>query len=250
MILATSLVLPMTSQADVTVEPAGIKIVWKSLKKEFDGFQTYQSKEGAYVTLAVSGGDKGIIGFDKDKSKLSVSDGTSDLGGEFGMWNKISKDGKFMRVEVSSQKLPAAGSAQLKLTGHLDVMVASKTETKTSEPQEYKKGDKVDMSDDFKFEIDEIGKPKWGSAPLSVTLKWKRKIPELADVRFYDEAGQLIESSVGSSSQGGFLGSYTVTQSYNLKKKSAILKMEMDLWLDAQKLTVPVDLAIGLGGAK
>lgn len=250
MILATSVVLPTISQADVSVEPAGMKIVWKSLKDEFDGFQTYNSSEGTYVTLAVKGGDKGIISFDTKKSKITLSDGTKDLEGKFGMWNKISKDGKTMRVEVSSKNLPSPEATKFSLKGELSMVTASKTETKTSESQEFKKGDKVELTDKFKFEIESIGKPKWGDDPLEVSFKWKRKVPELAAVRFYDAEGNLIESSSGGSSSMGMLGRYTVTKSYKLKKKVDKLKIEMDLWSDAETVTVPVDLTVGAGGAK
>ncbi len=250
MMVACAVAWPVSSPAEITVEPAGMKIVWKSMQKEFDGFQTYNSKEGAYISLAVNAGDKGIIGFDQDRSKLTVSDETNDLGGKFGMWNKFSKDGKLMRVEVATEKLPAAAAAGLKLTGKLELIVASKTETKASEPREFKKGDKVELSDDFKFEIDTIGKPKWGDEPLALTLKWNRKVPELAAVRFCDEAGKVIESSPSGSSRSGFLGKYTVTKSYKLKKNSKVLKIEMDLWMDAEKVTVPVDVRVGLGGRR
>jgi hypothetical protein len=250
MIVASAIAWPVTCLADITVVPAGMKIVWKSLQKEFDGFQTYNSKEGAYINLAVNAGDKGIIGFDKDKSKLTISDGTNDLGGKFGMWNKFSKDNKAMRVEVSSEKLPSADAAHLKLTGKLELVMASKTETKACAAREFKKGDKVALSDDFKFEIDSIGKPKWGDDPLALTFKWNRKIPEFAAVRFYDEAGKEIESSTNGSSRSGFLGKYTVTKSYKLKKKSKMLKIEMDLWMDAENVSVPVDVQVGIGGSK
>lgn len=249
-IVAGSIALSGTCLADVSVEPVGMKIVWNSLKKEFDGFQTLNSEEGAYVVLGVSAGDKGIISFDKKKSKVSVSDGTSDLDGGFGMWNKISKDGKVMRIEVSTKKLPAAGVTELKLSGSLEVTMASKTETKASEPTKFKKGDKVEITDGFKFEIDAIGKPKWGDDPLEITLKWSRKVPELAAVRFFDEAGKEIESSTGGSSSMGFGNKYTVTKSYKLKKKSDTLKIEVDLWTDAETVSVPVDLSVGLGGGK
>ncbi|MBT8044227.1 MAG: hypothetical protein KJO79_04690 [Verrucomicrobiae bacterium] len=250
MITAAAMLLPATIQAEVKIEPAGMKIVWKSLKDDFDGFQTYNSSKGTYVSLALRAGEKGIIAFDKDKSKINISDGTSDLGGKFGMWNKISKSGKVMRVEVTTEKLPAAGTQSLELTGSINATVASNTDTKASEAREFKKGDKVELTDDFKFEISKIEKPKWGDDPLSVTLKWSRKIPELAAVRFYDAEGKEIESKSGGSSWGGFLGKYSVTKSYRLKRKSKVLKIEMDLWTDAETINVPIKLKMGLHGGQ
>lgn len=248
--MASSLLIPALCKADVAVKPAGVKIVWKSLGDEFDGFKTYNSSEGAYITLALHGGDKGIIGFDKDGSNLSISDGSKDLGGKFGMWNKISKDGKWMRLEVASKEVPAAEASKLTVKGKLSVVVASKTETKSSKARAFKKGDSVELTDNFKFEIESVGKPKWGKDALAVELKWKRKVPELSAVRFYDSEGNEIESSKGGSSSSGMFGKYTVRKTYNLKKKSDTLRIEMDLWVDSAKSTVPVDLTIGVGGGK
>ena len=249
-ILVCVVVSPVTTQADVSVELAGMKIVWKSLKKEFDGFRTYNSQKGAHVMLAVCGGNKQIIGFEKNKSKVTIFDGSGDLGGKFGIWNEASKDGKVMRIEVSTEKLPAASASTLTLSGSLELVVASKTETQTTEAKALKKGDKIKMSEGFSFEIASIGKPKWGNDPLEVILKWKRKVPELAAVRFYDKSGKLIKSSKEGSSSIGIAGKYTVTRSYKLKKKSNFLKIEMDLWIDAEKVTVPIKMDVGIGGVK
>lgn len=249
-ILATTAAYPATIQAELSIEPAGMKIIWKSLKDEFDGFQTYNSEQGVYLTLAIKGGAKDFISFDKKKSKIVMSDGSKDLGGEFGMWNKISKDGKTMRIEVSADQVPSVKATKISLKGGLAVMMASKTETKASESREFKKGDKVELSDQFNFEIESIGKPKWGDEPLEVAFKWQRKVPELAAVRFYDAEGTLIESSSGGTSSMGMFGKYSVTKSYKLKKKSAKLKIEVDLWMDAETVTAPVDMTVGLGVAQ
>ena len=247
--VAVALAISATSVADVSVEPIGMKIVWKSLRKEFDGFQTFNASEGAYVALGVMAGEKGIIAFDEDKSKISLSDGKKDLDAGFGMGDRISKDAKALRLEVKTKKVPAPGSTELVLKGNLSVTVASETETKATEVRKFDKGDKVQLADGFEFQVERIGKPKWGDDPLEVTLEWKRKIPELAAIRFFDADGKEIESSRGSSSRSGFFGKYTVTRTYLLKKKSDNLKIEVDLWTNAENITVPVDLKVQIGGA-
>lgn len=246
------LALLTAAQAEVTFEPAGIQVVWKSMEKEFDGFKTYNSSEGVNLTLVAKAKDKKFIGFLKDGSKASFHDGGADLGGKFGFFDKISKDGTAMKIEVKSEKLPAAGAASVQVKGGIDVMMASKSETQTIDSRELKKGDKLELNENFKFTVDSIGKPKWGDNPLEVTFKWKRKIPgkvdELRAVRFYDGEGKLIESSRGGNSWGGFAGSYSTTITYSLKKKSKVIKIEMDLWTDAEKVTVPLDMSLKLGG--
>ena len=247
-----SVVLGSSAMGQIVFEPAGMKVVWNSLDKEFDGFKTYNSSEGVYLTLAAKLPDKKFIGFLKDSSKVTFMDGDTDLGGKFGFWDKISKTGTAMKLEMQSKKLPAKGAASIQVKGNIGVMVASKADTKALGPREFKKGDKLDLGDDFQFTIDSIGKPKWGNDPLQVVFKWKRKkpgkVPELKEVRFFSEDGQLIKSSRGGTTWGGFAGTYTTTVSYNLKKESKILKIEMDIWVDAEKVTVPLNLSVKLGG--
>lgn len=248
------LLMPMAapSLAQVSVEPAGMQIVWKSLKKEFNGFKTYNSSEGVNLTIAVTATDKTFIGFSKNDSKVSFKDGEKDLGGEFGFRDKISKDGKVMKLDMSSKDLPSKEATSIKVTGSLDVVLASKTKTEALGPREFKKGDDLEFGDGFKCSIDSIGKPKWGKDPLEVVFKWKRKkmgkIPELKAVRFYSEDGKLIESKRGSSMRSGFGGSYTTTIGYNLKKEAKVFKIEMELWTDFESVTVPIDMALGVGG--
>ncbi|MFK7911837.1 MAG: hypothetical protein AB8F34_14740 [Akkermansiaceae bacterium] len=240
------------AQADITVEPAGMKVVWKSLDKEFDGFKTYNSSEGVGLTLVAKSTEKQFIGFNKKTSKLTFMDGETDLGGKFGFFDKISKDGRVMKVELNSKKLPAKGVASIGVKGTLDVIVASKSETKTLGPREFKKDDKLELGEDFKFTVKSIGKPKWGDNALEVTFEWKRttpgKVEELKEVRFYGEDGKLIESSRGGTSWGGFGTNYSTSISYNLKKEAKILKVEMDIWTDAERVTVPLNLALKIGG--
>lgn len=241
----------VSAHGQITLEPVGMQVVWKSLKKEFDGSKTYNADEGVHLTLAATVKEKKFIGFLKKESEVTFLDGDKDLGGKFGFFDKVSKDGTMMKLEMQSDKLFAEGAASVKVKGSLSVMVASKSETKSFGPAALKKGDKFELRDDFKFTIEDIGKPKWGNDPLHVVFQWKRKkpgkVPELKEVRFYGEDGKLIESSRGSSSWGGFGGSYTTTLAYNLKKESKVLKVEMDLWTDAEKVTVPFDLTLNIG---
>ena len=241
-------VTPAFSQTTPTIEPAGMQIVWDSLKKEFNGFGIYNGTEGTNVTLAIKGGGKSIIAFNRKQSKVSIQYGGKDLGGEFGSWGKFSEDGKIMRLEAKTDQLPAGKATNLKLTGSVEIVTASKSETKSVGPQALKVGDKLTFGEDFTCEVTKLGKPTYGNDELEITFKWKHEISKLSAVRFFNKEGKEIESKSSGRSSFGSLGKMTVTKSYKLKKKSDVLKIEMELWTDAETVTVPLNVELGLGG--
>jgi len=248
-IAATTLVSPLTSLAEITVKPAGMKVVWNSLGDEFKGFQTYSSKEGLYLSFGVTTSEKNIIAFDAKKSDITVKAGGKDLDGSFEPWERISEDGKTMRVELVSKKLPTDSVNKFQLTGSINVILASKFETKSTEVKVLKKGDKFSLGDNFAFEVGKLAKPSYGDDELEIELKWDRDIPELAKIKFYDEAGKEVEFRKGASSRFGSLGKVVISRSYRFKKKPGKLKVEMDLWSDLESLSVPMNMNVGLAGA-
>lgn len=239
----------LASAADnISVKPAGLMIVWEPMKEEFEGFQTFNHDKGTHVCLGLRTTNKDFVVFDDKESKITVSDGSNELRAEFGFWNRISKDAKVMRIELHSKTLPAPDCSSLTVKGDLAVHVASNKTTKSTESRKFQKGDKVELAEGFVFEINKTGLSNWNKDDTEVSITWKRKVPELAEVRFYDPQGNLIESSSGGSSSMGFAGKYTVTKSYVLEKYSGAFRIEMSLWTDMQSVTVPVDFKIGIGG--
>lgn len=248
MFSALSAAISTHALAAPTIKPAGIQIVWNAMADEFDGFGTYGATEGVSVSLVVQAGAKSIIGFDDKKSKVAIHYGDENLGGKFGSFEKYSKDRKNMRVDVKTKQLPSDGSGVFKVTGSMEVVVASKKETKSIAAQKLKKGDKLTLKEGFNFEVSKIGKPKYGQDELEIDLKWKGDIPELAEVKFYNKEGALIESRAAGWSSFGRGAGKTVVKTYKLKKKFDEIKIEMDLWTDAEALTLPIDLQLNALG--
>lgn len=250
MILVFPAAIYASATENISVKPAGLMIVWEPMKEEFDGFQTFNYEKGTHVCLGLRSTDKDFVVFDEKKSKMTVSDGSNELGVEFGFWNRISKDAKAMRIEMRAEQLPASGSSSLIVNGELAVHVASNKTTKSTESRKFQKGDMVELAEGFVFEINKVGLSNWNKDDTEVSMTWRRKVPELAEVRFYDPQGNLIESSSGGSSSMGFAGKYTVTKSYVLEKYSGAFRIEMSLWTDMQSVTVPVDFKIDIGGKR
>lgn len=244
-------IAPTICHAEITVKPAGMQIVWDSMKDKFGGFTTYNASEGLSVTLGIETTDKGFIDFNKRESKVTISDGENDMGGKFGIWDRISDDAKSMSVVVESEEPLQAGAESFAIKGELLAVTASEKETKSTKLSKFKKGDQVDSIEGFEFEVEKLGKPEWGDEPHSITLKWKKDVSEIADARFYDANGEQVESSKGSTSSFSAFGKVTsVSKTYRLSKKVETLRIEFDLWSDLAEVSIPFDLVVSLGGAK
>lgn len=54
----------MAAMPDITAKPAGVMIVWNTMKEEFGGFQAFNTDKGAPVCLGLRSTEKGLIEFD------------------------------------------------------------------------------------------------------------------------------------------------------------------------------------------
>jgi len=237
----TILTCSVTTFADISVKPAEMRIIWDSLGNEF-----YAANEGVRFSFYLNSDGKNLIWHRKADSDITVKAGGRDLGGKFKFFGRINKDGKTMRLEVETEKLPERRASKFKLSGNVEVLLASKKVTKSTEMKAFKKGDKVTLGDGFAFEIRGFRKPEWKDEALDINLEWKQDISVLAEVRFYDAEGKLIESREG----GGTTGESSATRHYLLKKKPEVFKIEMDLWEDIETVTVPLKMNLSLSGAE
>ena len=239
----TILTCSVTTFADVSVKPAEMKIIWDSLSNEF-----YGANQGMHFSFHLNSDGKSLIGHSAADSDITVKAGGQDLGGKFNFWETFSKDRKTMRLEAATEKLPERRASKFRLSGNIEVLLASKKVTKSTEIKAFKKGDKVTLSDDFAFEIIGFSKPKpeWEDEALNINLEWKQDISLLAEVRFYDAEGKIIESREAGSTTS----ESSATKMYALKKKPEVFKIEMDFWEDIETVTVPLKVNLSLSGAE
>ena len=201
--------------------------------------------------VAAVKGDSNIIGYVKDESKITFNDGKKDLGGGFRFLGKLSEGGSVMTVLARSDEPASKDVETIKITGNLDVLLASKSSTHIAKKTEFKKGDEIKAGDDLKFTVIGIGEHKRNDRAIEIILNFTRKQPgkilEIKGVRFYSEAGALITSEKQSTTSYKIFGKDTTKLNYLLKdgpKSYKITKMEIDLWTDLKKVTVPLDMTL------
>lgn len=232
--------------AESTVTPAGMQIVWQQLDKEFDGFSTLNSQDALTLSLYLKS-DTPAISLEKDDITLtSLTDSTGkEMKADVGFMPKLSEDGKSARFEINSKDLPAAGDSSVTAKGTINFLSASKSEKVKSKTIELKKDQAISWGDKLTATVTESKKNQWGDHAWEVSIKFDRKVPELADIIFYDKDGTVIESKRNGTMTSGFLGKTSVTYTYSIAKKVDSAVLEATIWLDAKKVSIPFTVTTG-----
>lgn len=242
--------LVLCNAGEPSIRPLGLQLVWEKSAEQFDGFATFNTQKATTLALLLDGGGKSLIEVDQDNSEVETfkDDQGKDLKGEVGSFPKVSKDGKLARVSVEGEEAVTPGAKTVTAKGVVKARTASKRETKKSKLVEVKNGEKAVLGDKLQFKIVKSGKPDWGDEPFMIELEVKRDIPEVAELRFYDEAGKLIKSKQSGSSRMGFMKMVTVSRDYSLARKVDKIVVEADLWTDMEIVEVPFEITVGVGG--
>ena len=238
------------------VSVAGLKIV-KPAHDEDQDLRAFNWFAGTMVALLVERPTGGILELNDDESKLeSFTDdkGTNLLSGE-DKWGRngvkdstIAEDGKAAMITIQGSSLPAAGATKLIAKGKVVFNVATKSKTHKSEKVAIKNDQKVTVGG-ISFTIKEVGKPDWGDAELSLTLKASQDLSAIKTVRFLGADGKEIKSDRGSRMRSAWGNKVTVEWKYDLDKKTDQAVIEVEIWDDMQQVAVPFDIktSIGLG---
>jgi hypothetical protein len=252
----------VAGEAGVTVEAQGIRIVKPPMEGN-DRLRAFNWFPGTSISLLIIAPQGGLLEIDRKASEVTAfkDDKGKDLSKpedektqrfnkkvEFSMSPTISKDGKVCVTEVKTPGVPSKGATSMTLTGKLTLVTASKKQDFTAASVALAAGTEI-KAGDIPFTVKEVGKPKWGSNeyPWSVTLQAKQDLTTVADIAFYDAAGKKVESSRSSSSTMSFGSNVTITRTYRLKAKLDTAKVVVSYWMDMRKVTIPVNLQVGLG---
>ena len=236
---------------------AGVRVVRDSHGEKFGGLSAFNTQKGATLALMLRSSQGAIIAIDSRESKLdSFTDdkGTKlDVKGQFGRggigsFPRISDDGKAAVVEIQGGAIPAKGSVKLQAKGMLKVTVASDKKSIKSKPVKVGKDAVVKIGENYQFTMKKVGKPNFGDNVLQIDLEIKKRIDEVADIKFYTADGKPIEAKGAGSSSGGFGNNWTVTKSFSFAKKHASIIVELDYWSKKKILAVPFDISAGVGG--
>ena len=184
----------------------------------------------------------------KDLAKAEVQQRFGRHEAAFEPGGTISEDGKYCTMEVTAPGVPTKGATTLTLSGQAVLRVATQKKDFAAENVALKPGTTV-KAGPISFSITRAGKSEWGGSgsAFSVTFETKQNLDAVADIQFFDAAGKKIEAERTAWGTMGFAGNVTAQWTYDLKRKVDSAKIVIWYWTDMKKVTVPLDLTVGVG---
>ena len=230
------------------VSVAGVRVVGVGYGEDGREAQAFNESSGVGLALVVqSAGASGIIAFDDDASALEeLTDSTGkNLLDDASIWPfpKLSKDGKFLVVEMKSGGVPTVGSTHVAAKGTLSVTTAT-----GSKPVKVLKVP-LENGKTFKFgtgtvTVEDVDTSNEGKT--SLTLKSTLPIMgSIKDVRFLDAKNQPIESNNNGSGRMNDVA----YKSFSVSTQAKTVTLEVDAWQGLKQRAIPFDVKATLGYA-
>lgn len=247
-IVCSCLAAGAASAAGFQVQPVGVRVAASAPEDElrvYDG-------AGLSLVLRVSGGPGAIVQVDGDAfakgATLSAQDGKA-LPLEVWPFFSYSADRGVVQIEVRSSEAPPAGMSTLQLRGKLPVRTATGRSELRVNNIALAKGEVI-QAGDLSMRITGADKPQWGDGAVEVELTGGAEMDSIAEVQFFDAAGQPLEASESGSSRATMAGRvHQISRSYRLKQRPERFGLRLELWtglLDHQ-VSVAVQVPAGLG---
>jgi hypothetical protein len=231
----------LTAAHEPTKAKTAVEAVSLAVAKKHDELGGNSTSISLQVVIA----DRQILGVDPsstisefkdDKGNSLLSTGFSKT--KFSGNAFFHKAGNAMVVSVYSNVSPAKGASKILLKGHL--VVKCGLDEKTTEEKEVDlKLNTEAKTGDFTLKVTQEKGFAGSGAQFTVTPAG----PILKTVKFKDADGKAVEGTLwGSNSDGK-----SWTQTFSLKKKITIGKFTVTYFSKEEKVTVPVDVEVGIG---
>lgn len=246
-VIFLSLPMTLTGEEKASVQLAGLRIVGPGYGLNGTELQAFYHQSGTTLTLAVQAPEnKKIVEIDDSKcSLLEFTDdqGTNLLDGiDWGGFPKITEDGSFALIEVTSKNRPSQDATRFQAKGTIHLRVAASKNTETIESLRLEVGTTVNvLQEDIK-----VLKVQKEDAGLILVLQINKEFRNnMKDIRFYTEEVNPIDIW----SQGSFTFGNVSQVEYKLDIKSTLeaLRVEIDLWQGLETVKLNFTIKSGLG---
>jgi hypothetical protein len=222
-------------------------------KPSIKGASSY-AQQGTELEIAAKIPGTTIISLDKKATKLTsfVDDAGTDLAAGaskgFFYWVSMSKGfGKkaakdVVTLRIRSKTVPGAKAARLKLKADIVFVTATGTD-KAKQKLTLEKGKKI-TAGPFTMKIAMV---KNALGKIELELQSTTKLHAIQKFEFFDGAGKPIKTENKGSGSSSIFGTTTYSKSFGLATKDPGVTVEITFHKNLKKVTLPLDLDLGLG---
>ncbi|MCK5146470.1 hypothetical protein KAR48_06915 [bacterium] len=239
--------LCLSAQETGNVHLAGLRVVGPGQGLNGTELQPFRESSGITLVLVVEvPAKKKIVELDNKKSSLSLfkDDKGSNLldNVRWGSFPKISEDGRYALIEVSSKARPASKALKLEAQGLVHVIVAAASVTEKIENLKLEVGTTVIVQQ----EGIEVLRASLESDDLVLVLQMRSTLKDnIKDIRFFSADGVAIDNNGTGSMTFGNSAQVEYYLSYQSIPKT--ISIELDLWRELEVLNIPFEIKAGLG---
>ena len=237
-------------QPQITVQ--GVRIVGEPFAEE-DSMRVFSWRPGTTIALLLIHPDGNLIELNYQESRLDqfLDDKTTSLvseddPGRIGGFPSISPDGTAALFEIIATGRPAQEAASLHATGKVIVNRGSTKRAHRSGMVRIRT-DSIIEAGPIPFTISSVGKPKWGDGLLEIRLKTEEDDSTISKIRFFDSNGSQIPATKGAATRWRVANNFTAERTYRFNQRIKTFAVEIEYWLDLEKITVPFDITASVG---
>jgi methylmalonyl-CoA mutase cobalamin-binding subunit len=233
---------PTASGKEPEVVVGGVRIAKVIVPDNEFSAKPFQTDNGTSIVLWVKMPvGQGLIDIDEDASLLQNfgDDKGTAMGGKFGSFPRVFKDGGGGIIEIESSGFAATSATSLVAEGTLVMTVATGTR-KTPV-------NNVRLQNDAKFTFGKtpivVADVETQDDSLTFTLKLPRQVMEgIKDVAFRDAKGQPLE---GRSTGSGYMND-AAEMMFTVKTAARTVTIEFEAWQGQRTVKVPFKVKAGL----
>lgn len=256
LVLSVSLASLMFSDAaeafqDAEISVAGLSIAKEDPDSEYGGSMVPGVQSGTTIYVQAKLPSQTVIKIKRIEDKeIEIKDSTgkslADSGSDFGFMADISKDGKTIRLPITSSEIPAEGATTIEVKG--SVMLDCGEDSKTEEIDvEIASGQKLKIAG-IDFEVTEVDDSFMEEDSQMFELQSKKSPSQIQEIKAVMASGKTVDLDPAGSSEFGFGGDMTYGRGFNVPGKAAdIKKLKVTYFQSVKEVELPFEFKLGLG---
>ena len=202
---------------------------------------------GDRTAIEILEGDSRLEAFTDNTGAVLLEAGKAKRFGFVGMTRSdIADDGKTATFCFSALSTPTKGATAVQVKANVAFLLGAKVTTATADNVTVKADESFPVGD-WTLKITKAGKPQWGDGKMEIELETNQEVASIKAFRFFNAAGEEVESRFRSSSEMTMGGKSVYTRSFALDEALETMTLKLDYYAETETVTAAIDVTVGPG---